>query len=74
MAWELANPFELCSKPRTLVRDNGTGLNLNTILTFADHRKIDWHCIARRSPTRNALIERFEGSMHDEFSKVTPFP
>ena len=49
---ELATLFEARGKPATVVSDIGTEFTSNAILTFADHRKIDWHSIAPGKPWR----------------------
>jgi len=53
----LAALFDARGKPITVVSDNETEFTSNAILTFANNRKIEWHCIAPGKPTRNAFIE-----------------
>jgi putative transposase len=73
VARDLAALFEARGKPGTVVSDNGTEFTSNAILTFADDRKIDWHCIAPGKPTRNAFIESFNGRLRDELLNETLF-
>jgi putative transposase len=74
MVRELATLFEVRGKPATVVSDNGTEFTSNAILTFAEDRKIEWHCIAPGKPTQNAFIESFNGPLRDELLNETLFP
>ncbi len=70
----VAVPVEARGKPGTVVSDNGTEFTSNAILTFADDRKIDGHCIAPGRPTQNAFIEGVNGRLRDGLLDKTLVP
>lgn len=74
VARELSVLFEVCGTPMAVVNDNGAELLSNAIPTFADDRKIGWHCFAPGTPTQNAFIESFKGHRCDELLNETFFP
>lgn len=50
----------------TVVSGDGAEISSNAIPTFADHRKIDGHCIAPGKPAQNAFSESPCGGLPDE--------
>jgi transposase InsO family protein len=44
-----------------VVSDNGSELTSNAILTWADHSRAEWHCIAPGKPMQNAFIASMGG-------------
>jgi len=52
--------------PAAIVSDNGTELNANAMLRWADERRVAWHYIAPGKPTQNAFIESMNGKFRAE--------
>ena len=55
VARELDRLLVACSKPKTIVSDNGTELTSNAILRWADDHKVEWHYIAPGKPVQKPL-------------------
>jgi putative transposase len=66
VARELDRIAELRGYPCMVVSDNGTELTSNAILTWQQHRKVEWHYIAPGKPMQNGFVESFNGHLRDE--------
>lgn len=60
---------ELRGYPCTVVSDNGTELTSKAILTWQQHRKVEWHYIAPGKPMQNGFVESLNGRLQDECLK-----
>ena len=58
--------IRLRGKPGTILGDNGTEPTSRAMPQRQDRTGVAWHRIAPRKPTRNALIESFDGRLGDE--------
>ena len=50
-------------RPRLCLSDNGTELTSRAILGWCQDTGVDWHYIAPRKPTQNAVVESFNGRL-----------
>jgi putative transposase len=61
-------------RPLMCISDNGTELTSNAILKCSqDRQQIERHSIASGKPQQNALVESFNGRLHDECLNKTLF-
>jgi putative transposase len=60
-------------RPEAILSDNGTELTSNTILAWADERRIEWRYIQPGKPAQNAFVESFNGRLRDELLNETLF-
>jgi putative transposase len=66
VARELDAIAERRGYPCMIVSDNGTELTSNTMLTWQEERRVEWHYIAPGKPMQNGFVESFNGRMRDE--------
>ena len=71
VARELSTLIRQRGKPGMIVSDHGTEFTSNTILSWTNENKIDWHHIAPGKPMQNGFCERFNGGMRDELLNET---
>jgi putative transposase len=43
------------------------------ILHWSKERRVEWHCTASGKPTRNAIVQSFNGKLRDECRNETLF-
>ena len=60
-------------RPEMIIRDNGTELTSNAILSWAGETGVSWHYIAPGKPQQNGFIESFNGRLRDELLNETLF-
>ncbi len=63
---ELTELITKRSKPGMIVRDNGTELTSNAVLSWCGEIGVEWHYIAPGEPMQNGYVESFNGRMRDE--------